>query len=80
MYFFTIGNSWNRLLEKDLKRYIHYESFSSTGISAFSFDDTCIETSGAKMAWVESSNLENYPALSEIMQALHSLSYEINGM
>jgi len=86
-----MGEEWVELLADDLQRYIADEKMtslpSSSGASAESSTTTAAGV-GNKMCWVdrdiegpggeESSLSISYPALTELLDNMHSLPYEIN--
>ena len=82
-----IGSEWLGLLFPDLQRYMAHEKMTDQIFelpilpSYESVEDEKLVPESSKIAWIEPGGTveQDYPALFEVIQALHALPYEING-
>lgn len=87
-----LGSEWSSLVLDDVIRFVADEKMveMSNGSSVLtcpyngtnsSSSERHGEMTGSRMAWIEEDAIaESYPALGELLQQLHALPYEINGM
>jgi hypothetical protein len=78
-----LGQEWSKLVFKDIERYFRDESTSDID----KFGGVCtdivrdVSSISARMCWIEPGDvlLSRYPAISECVNQLHALPYELNG-
>lgn len=87
-----LGSEWSSLVLDDVIRFVADEKMAemSNGSSVLTVPCNYVDCSNSeklpdasisRMAWIEEDAIaESYPALGELLQQLHALPYEINGM
>ena len=80
-----LGPEWNALLRRDVLRFITNEDLSEYDpasifkiASAFASTSTAASSSLPKMAFFDMSKLHVYPAIQEVVKAMHLIPAEIN--
>jgi hypothetical protein len=85
-----LGNDWIPIIQRDLLRFFRDEKLSTVdsagfavipSLSSSSSSSSSLSCNAIRIAWIENDDYlrEMYPALSEVIEQLHALPYELNG-